>query len=96
MSENQITRLFENHPIFILKEVDVNNKNQFYFKASDVGKVVDIVNIRQSIHQFDEDERCVMIRYFSLLKNNNDKKSDFFSIYNEFRQNTGNFHKILR
>jgi prophage antirepressor-like protein len=54
---NQIMRVFENHPIFILKEVDENNKKQFYFKAADVGKILDIKNIHSSIQYFNEKEK---------------------------------------
>ncbi|MGL5934391.1 MAG: BRO-N domain-containing protein, partial [Cetobacterium sp.] len=59
MSENQITRIFENHPIFLLKEVDENDKTQFYFKAADVAKVLDIVNIHSSTQHFNEKEKAI-------------------------------------
>lgn len=55
---NLITKAFENHPIFIFKE-EVENKKQYYFKADDIGKVLDIVNIRASIQNFNESERGV-------------------------------------
>lgn len=56
---NQIIKVFENHDIFIFEELDTNNKKQYYFRSTDVGKVLDIVNIRTSIQNFDEDERHV-------------------------------------
>ena len=61
---NCIVRAFENNPISILHE-DINNKRIYYFKASDVGKVLDIVNIRTSIINFDEDEKVVRTTYSS-------------------------------
>jgi prophage antirepressor-like protein len=59
---NCITKAFENHPIFIFKEM-VDNKKQYYFRASDVGKVLDIVNVRVSIQNYDEDEVVVRKAY---------------------------------
>ena len=41
---NQIVKVFENHEIFIFGDRDEDNKRQYYFKAADVGKVLDIVN----------------------------------------------------
>jgi hypothetical protein len=61
---NCIIRAFENNPILILHE-DINNKRIYYFKASDIGKVLDIVNIRTSIINFDEDEKVVRTTYSS-------------------------------
>lgn len=61
---NCIVKAFENNPISILHE-DINNKRIYYFKASDVGKVLDIVNIRTSIINFDEDEKVVRTTYSS-------------------------------
>ena len=60
---NQIIKVFENHPIFIFKDVNESNKKQYYFKANDGGKVLDIVNIRTSIQNFDEDETVVRATY---------------------------------
>lgn len=65
---NQIIRVFEDHSVFIFKETDDENKKQFYFKASDVGKILDIVNIRTSIQNFDEDEKRVRSVYTSTGK----------------------------
>ena len=59
---NCIVRAFENNPISILHE-DINNKRVYYFKASDVGKVLGIVNIRTSIVNFDDDEKVVRTTY---------------------------------
>ena len=56
---NCIVKAFENNPIAILQE-DTNNKKVYYFKASDVGKVLGIVNIRSTIQNYEEeDERVV-------------------------------------
>jgi prophage antirepressor-like protein len=59
---NCIVKAFENNPISILQESN-NNKKIYYFKASDVGKVLNIVNIRTSIMNFDDDERVVRKAY---------------------------------
>jgi prophage antirepressor-like protein len=61
---NCIVKAFENNPVSILEE-DLDNKKIYYFKASDVGKVLDIVNIRTSIVNFDEDEKVVRTTYSS-------------------------------
>ena len=36
-----------------------NNKKRYYFKASDVAKVLDIKHIRSSIQNYDDDEKIV-------------------------------------
>ena len=61
---NCIVKAFENNPVSILEE-DLDNKKIYYFKASDIGKVLDIVNIRTSIVNFDEDEKVVRTTYSS-------------------------------
>ena len=43
----------------------INNKKVYYFKASDIGKVLGIVNIRTSIMNFDDDEKVVRTTYSS-------------------------------
>jgi prophage antirepressor-like protein len=56
---NCIVKAFENNPISILHE-DINNKKVYYFKASDVGNALGIVNIRTTIQNYeDDDERVV-------------------------------------
>ena len=55
---NCIVKAFENNPIAILHE-DINNKKVYYFKASDIGKALCIVNIRSTIQNYDDDERVV-------------------------------------
>jgi prophage antirepressor-like protein len=55
---NCITKAFENYSVSILKET-IDDKKQFYFRASDVGKVLDIVNIRSSVQNFTEREKGV-------------------------------------
>jgi prophage antirepressor-like protein len=61
---NCIVKAFENNPISIIHE-DVNDKKIYYFKASDIGNVLSIVNIRTSIMNFDEDEKVVRTTYSS-------------------------------
>ena len=55
---NCIVKAFENNPISILEE-DLDNKKIYCFKANDIAKILDILNIRQSIQNYDEDERVV-------------------------------------
>ena len=55
---NCIVKAFENNPIAILHE-DINSKKMYYFKASDIGKALGIVNIRSTIQNYDDDERVV-------------------------------------
>ena len=55
---NCIIKAFENNPVSILQE-DVNNKKVYYFKASDIAKVLDISQIRSSIQNYDRDEKVV-------------------------------------
>lgn len=61
-NSNIIIKAFENHPIFIFNE-KVNSKNQYYFKALDIGKALDITNMSTSIQNFDEDERVLRETY---------------------------------
>jgi len=50
---------------YLLYTEDVNDKKIYYFKASDIGNVLGIVNIRTSIMNFDEedDERVIRKAY---------------------------------
>ena len=57
-NDNCIVKGFENNPIAILHE-NVGNKKVYYFKASDIGKALNLTNIRVSIQHFDEDEQVV-------------------------------------
>ena len=60
---NCIVKAFENNPIAILHE-DINNKKVYYFKASDIGKALGIVNIHSTIQNYeDEDERVIRKAY---------------------------------
>ena len=47
---NCIVKAFENNPISIIK-VEENNKKIYYFKASDIGKALNLTNIRVSIQK---------------------------------------------
>ena len=57
-NSNYIIQVFENKTISILKD-ETNNKKRYYFKASDVAKVLDIKHIRSSIQNYDDDEKIV-------------------------------------
>lgn len=59
---NCIVKAFENNPISILKE-EAGDKKVYYFKASDIGKALNLSNIRVSIQNFDEDEQVVRKAY---------------------------------
>jgi prophage antirepressor-like protein len=59
---NCIVKAFEEHPIFIFSE-EIDDKKQYYFKANDIGKALDIVNIRVSIQNYDDDEVVVRKAY---------------------------------
>ena len=50
-----IIKIFENHSIEIYCE-EIKDKKYFYFKANDIGNILNIVNIRTSIQNFDIDE----------------------------------------
>lgn len=56
---NCIIKAFENNNITIIKE----EPNRYLFKASEIGKILDLTNIRMSIQNFDEDEKCVRKAY---------------------------------
>lgn len=55
---NCIIKAFENCDISILQE-NTDSKTVYYFKASDVGKALGIVNIRSTIQNYNDDERVV-------------------------------------
>jgi prophage antirepressor-like protein len=59
---NCIVKAFENNPIAILQE-DINNKKIYYFKASDIGKALNLSNIAVSIQSYDEDEKVLRKAY---------------------------------
>ena len=56
---NCIIKAFENNNITIIKE----EPNNFLFKATDIGKILDLTNVRVSVQNFDEDEKCVRNAY---------------------------------
>ena len=64
---NCIIKAFENNPISILHE-DINNKKVYYFKASDVGKVLGIVNIHSTIQNYEEDDERVIRKAYDTEK----------------------------
>jgi prophage antirepressor-like protein len=55
---NCIIKAFEDHSIFIIKE-EIDNKKYYYIRANEIGSLLDIVNIRSSIQNFEEDEMVV-------------------------------------
>lgn len=57
---NCIIKAFENNPISIIQD---ETDKKYFFKASDVGKVLNIVNIRTSIMNFDDHERVFREAY---------------------------------
>ena len=59
---NCIVKAFENNPISIIQEEN-NNKKIYYFKASDIGKALDLTNIRVSIQNYEDDEQVVRKAY---------------------------------
>jgi prophage antirepressor-like protein len=59
---NCIIKAFENNPISILEELN-DNKKVYYFKAIDIGKALNLTNIRVSIQNYDEDEQVVRKAY---------------------------------
>ena len=59
---NCIVKAFENNPISILKE-DNGDKKVYYFKASDIGKALNLSNIRASIQNYDGGEQVVRKAY---------------------------------
>ena len=59
---NCIVKAFENNPIAILHE-DIDKKKVYYFKASDIGRALNLKNIAVSIQHYDEDERVIRKAY---------------------------------
>jgi prophage antirepressor-like protein len=59
---NCIVKAFENNPIAILHE-DINSKKVYYFKATDIGKALNLSNIAVSIQSYDEDEKVLRKAY---------------------------------
>ena len=64
---NCIVKAFENNPISIITE-EKDNKKLYCFKASDICKALNIVNIRTSIMNFDGDEVVVRSTYDTLKR----------------------------
>jgi prophage antirepressor-like protein len=64
---NCIVKAFENNPISILHE-DIDNKKIYYFKASDIGKVLGIVNIHSTIQNYEEDDERVIRKAYDTEK----------------------------
>lgn len=59
---NCIVRAFENNEISILHE-SVGDKEVYYFRATDIGKALDLKNIHVSIQVYDEDEKVLRKAY---------------------------------
>lgn len=56
---NCIMKAFDGSTITIIKE----EPNTYLFKASDIGDILELTNIRISIQNFDDDERAVRKAY---------------------------------
>ena len=61
---NCIIKAFENNNVSIIHD-DINNKKTYWFKASDVAKVLDLTNIRVSVQNYDDTEKGVRKAYSS-------------------------------
>ncbi len=61
---NCIIKAFENTNVYILQE-NIDNKIHYYFKASDIGEILELTNIRVSVQNYDEDEKVVRKAYSS-------------------------------
>jgi len=59
---NCIVKAFENNPISILQE-NINDKKIYWFRASDIGKALELTNINVSIQNYDDDERGLRNAY---------------------------------
>ena len=70
IDNNCIIKAFENNPIAIITE-DIDNKKIYCFKASDIGKALNLINIRTSIQNFDEDEVVVRSTYDTINREQN-------------------------
>ncbi len=49
--------------LFIILSEHNNNKKVYCFRASDIGKALDLTNIRVSIQNYDDDEQVVRKAY---------------------------------
>lgn len=60
MEENAdcIMKAFQEHPIFIYEETSDDNKIHYY-RASDIGNLLELTNIRVSIQNFSKTEKCL-------------------------------------
>lgn len=59
---NCIVKAFENNPISILHE-NIDDKKVYYFRASDIGKALNLTNIAVSIQNYDDDEKVIRKAY---------------------------------
>jgi prophage antirepressor-like protein len=62
---NCIVKAFENNPIAILQEND-DIKKVYYFKASDIAKALNIINIHSTIQNFEENDEKVIRKAYDL------------------------------
>jgi prophage antirepressor-like protein len=93
---NCIIKAFENNPISIITE-NIDDKKIYCFKASDIGKVLNIVNIRTSIMNYDEDEKVVRTTYSSKSGNPDTiyltSQGVYRLLYNSKKENAKKFRK---
>lgn len=78
---NCIVKAFENNPISILQEQNGGQKI-YYFKASDIGKALNLSNIAVSIQNYDEDERVIRKAYDTT---NREQNTTFLSSQGVYR-----------
>jgi prophage antirepressor-like protein len=75
---NCIVKAFENNNIEIIKQ----EPNTYLFRANDIGKILELSNIRVSIQNYDETERVVRIAYD---QNNRAQETIFLTSHGVYR-----------
>ena len=54
-----LNKVFNNYEIEIIQENKEHNKKEFYFKSTDIGSILGIAKIRNTLKDFDEDENII-------------------------------------
>ena len=75
---NCIVKAFENNNIEIIKQ----EPNTYLFRANDIGKILELSNIRVSIQNYDETERVVSNPYD---QNNRAQETIFLTSHGVYR-----------
>jgi prophage antirepressor-like protein len=55
----EVSNIFNGTSVSMIEETNEDGKKIFWFLASDIAHVMDIVNIRTTIVNYDNDERSV-------------------------------------